>query len=407
MFVKLTDQYFENRSNKGITQTIHAINKRHPETLKDYSSHVLPLIFFAMHDEINNENRDMVESWKELWIEVSPGDAGIKMNLSSMMEMFMKTMDDSSWSVKTQTGYSIATLAKKLGTQLEDKDRTMLINLILRNMSGRTFTGKESLLQALANLSKHLDKQDNDMKVKIVDAMMRECRKEEPVYRTHALRSTGDILEYLEVDRFEELYNMVWYLLDKKDLNAVTGDEDDKNITSEEKNRKVVVFITLKESVCDSLGKAWPANSIDTQEKYQTMFVERCVQCLQTNTRPVQVKLLVALSKFVDRLKLLEVKDTTNAEKRPKIQDDSVLTDICHNVMKSVTYVADIPHTGLKKESLNIVMILIKRLKQNHFIKELEIVKKSLNNIWSAFQKDNAPEIKCRLKDIDDSLKDL
>lgn len=64
LFLKLGEFYFENKSNRGVPQTIAAINKRHQELLKDYSAQILPLIFFAMHEPVNDENRSNVESWK-------------------------------------------------------------------------------------------------------------------------------------------------------------------------------------------------------------------------------------------------------------------------------------------------------------------------------------------------------
>lgn len=95
------------------------------------------------------------------------------------------------------------------------------------------------------------------------------------------------------------------------------------------------------------MGKAWPAHSLDTQRKYQLMFVERCVQCLQNNTRPVQLALLIALGKFVERLKLLEVSASkanvveSGAEKKFKIDDDEgILEKICNDILSAVVSVS-------------------------------------------------------------------
>lgn len=172
--------------------------------------------------------------------------------------------------------------------------------------------------------------------------------------------------QQLNEDRFEEVYNMIWYLMDKKDLASITGDEGDRNLSSDERNKRAMIFINLKETVCETLGKAWPADSECTQRKYQQMFVARCVQCLQNNTRPVQLALLVALGKFVERLKILEAntdsatgsheaagKEKTsppaipitaidsNKEKKQKIESGDVIREeICKNVLSAVVYVS-------------------------------------------------------------------
>lgn len=205
LFGKLTEFYFENVSNKGVPYAISAINKRHQDILKDYQAHVLPLIFFAMHEEIDEENRSNVELWKELWLEVSPGDGGIRMNLDSIIPMLERSLEDQSWLIKAQSANSITTIASRLGTNLGSAERERLISCLLANISGRTFQGKERLLQALSSLCKDLKKEESSSYTTIIDAIMRECRKEEPLYRTHALKAIGDILEQLGEDRFEEV----------------------------------------------------------------------------------------------------------------------------------------------------------------------------------------------------------
>lgn len=338
LFAKLTECYFENQSSKGIPQTVVAINKRNGEMLKDYSSHILPLIFFAMHEEVNEENRSAIELWKELWTEVSPGDACIRMNLDSILPMLEKSLENSSWSIKTQSANSCNAIASRLGVYLEHAPRNRLINALLSTVTGRTFQGKERILVALASLCKGLKKDDSMIHKQIIDAVMKECNKEEPIYRTHALKAMGDILEQLNEDRFEEVYNMIWYLIDKKDLAAATGDEEEKNVSSDERNKRAMILINLKETVCETLGKAWPADSEVTQSKYQKMFVERCVECLQNNTRPVQLALLVALGKFVERLKMLDNDD--NKEKKQKIENECSLEEICTKILSAVVYVS-------------------------------------------------------------------
>lgn len=385
-----------------------------------------------MHEPVNDENRANVESWKELWLDVSPGDAGIRMNLESIMPMLEKSLEDSSWCIKAQAANSINTIATRLGKNLDHAERNRLINALLQAISGRTFQGKERLLEALASLCDGLKKDDSQIHKQIIDAVMKECNKEEPIYRTHALKAIGNVLEHLQEDRFEDLYKMIWYLIDKKDLASVTGDDEEKNLSSDERNKRAMIFINLKETVCETMGKAWPAHSEETQRKYQLMFVERCVQCLQNNTRPVQLALLVALGKFVERLKILETSDESATEKKCKIDgDDGILEKICNDILSAVVSVSGklnkttvffrklaiskcycirfiyigIPHTGLKKEALNIILSLSSRLIEKRATHELALLKKTFNEILVALQRDNAPEIKIRLKDIEDKLK--
>ncbi|XP_038108762.1 proteasome-associated protein ECM29 homolog [Culex quinquefasciatus] len=416
LFAKLQELYFEQQSNRAVPLTIQSINKRHQEILKDYSANVLPLMFFAMHEELTEDNKSTIELWQELWNDINTGDAGLRMNLQAILDILESKLNDPSWLLKAQAGSAINTLATKLSSNLDDEIRFKLIDLVLTNVSGRTFQGKDKLLQALASLCKNL-KKDSNHHTRIIDAVMKECRKDEPVYRTHALKSLGNILEELKEDRFEEVYNMVWYLLDKQDLSD-GGDKDENEVISlEEKNKKMLIFVNLKETVCETLGKAWPEQSIETQKRYQLKFVEKCVQCLKLNTRQVQICLLQSLGRFLERLYLLKPDDPAtstveeNREKKPKRDPEGAetLENICKTVLSAIVEVAGIPHTGLKKEALNIMLILINKLKAKDgggsAGPELAMVRQTFEQIAGQLQKDAAPEVKCRLKDIEDKLK--
>lgn len=335
LFLKLGEFYFENKSNRGVPQTISAINKRHQELLKDYSAQILPLIFFAMHEPVNDENRSNVESWKELWNDVSPGDAGIRINIDSIIPILEDRLMDASWGMKSQSANAINTIATRLGKNLGDAERDRLITALLQTISGRTYEGKERLLEALASLCNGLKKDESNSKIikDVIDAMMKECRKEEPIYRTHALKAIGTALEHLEEDRFEELYDMIWYLIDR-------DEEEKKQVDTKKEERNIRAMINLKEAVCLTMGMAWPIHSVETQQKYQLMFVEKCVQCLQNNTRPVQMALLIALRKFVERLKILDANDESQANKKSKMEVGEILDKICNDILSAIVSVS-------------------------------------------------------------------
>ncbi|XP_050090264.1 proteasome-associated protein ECM29 homolog [Anopheles aquasalis] len=454
LFGKLQELYFEQQSlrSKAVPQTIQAINKRHQEVLKDYSGHVLPLVFFAMHEEQTEESKSTVELWQELWNEINTGDAGLRLNMEAIVAILETNLNNASWVLKAQAGAATATLASKIRSHLDDSVRLRLIDLILNNVTGRTFQGKERLLQALASLCKMLDQTATNHAQRIVDAVMKECRKEEPVYRTHALRSLGNILDELKVDRFEELYNMVWHLLDNQQQQQQQDSANDKSgpsssggaasssgndgstgefVTSEERNKQMVISVQLKETVCETLGKAWPENSIETQRRFQQMFVEKCVQCLKLNTRPVQMCLLQSLGRFLERLHLLRKSESVGVhietdkntgslegirEKKAKVElvqdggaeSSGVLERICRIVLSAIVEVAAIPHTGLKKEALNIMLILGNKLKAKEpgtVDTELALVRQTFEQVMQQLQKDTAPEVKCRLKDLEEKLK--
>lgn len=427
LFTKLDELYMDQPNNRSIAQTIQAINKRHHELLKDYMDCMLPLIFFAMHEEQNEENKANIELWKDLWNDISPGDAGIRLNLHVIIPKLESSLTDASWSRKAQSANVIHNIATRLSNSLEEPDRVRLIRLLLSGLQGRTFEGKERLLQALAALCKNLDRQ-HEICGTIIEAAMREARKQEPIYRTMALGALGDILDVLEADRFEEVYNMIWYLLEKKELRAADSDDDDepssskKDLSADERNKRAQTLNKLKEVVWETLGKSWPKHAIVTQHRYQLFFAENCTSILSESTRPVQVSLLAALTKYIERLyifdeaaKIPELPGVgENLEKKPKTETlpaqqtrEAIVQKICNDVLAAVTLASGVPHTGLKKEALNIVLMLIKRLSPRLDHTTLVLLKQNFESNLAKFQRDSAPEVRCRIKDIEEKLSKL
>lgn len=335
LFKKLNTLYFEDQGGKSrsIVLTLSAINKKHADIIKDYSASIMPLIFFAKHEEITEDNKTAVELWQELWNDVSFGDSMLQLYLNDIITILENSLNSQSWLLKAQSGASITTVAKRLETSLKDEERARLIELVLSNISGRTFSGKERLVEALAALSsKNASK---DLNNRLIEAVLRECRKEEEIYKTKVLKSLGMILEKLEEEnRFEDVYNIVWVLLDKQSISSkddeATSSSGSSNFSNEERNKEKATLINLKEVVCETLGKAWPAlkanNSLETQKKYQLLLIVKLTECLKVNTRPIQKSLMVALGLFLEKLHLL---NGTNAN------DDSLLK-ICDLVMVNV-----------------------------------------------------------------------
>lgn len=143
----------------------------------------------------------------------------------------------------------------------------------------------------------------------VVDAIIKESKKEEILYRISAIQSLGTILSSLDIDKFDEVHDIVQSILTKLGQK----DEDD-GATSEEISKKRESSIKLKEAVYETLGKAWPVHSSSTQQKYREMYVEHCVVCLPNVTRQVQVSVVTALSAFVDKLILLKQEHLSKEE---------------------------------------------------------------------------------------------
>lgn len=348
LFKKLNTLYFEDQVGKSrsIVLTLNAINKKHGDIIKDYSSSIMPLIFYAKHEELTEDNKATVEMWQELWNDVSFGDSMLQLYFNDIVAVLESSLSNQSWLLKAQSGNSIKTIATRLKTSMKDEDRTRLIELVLANVSGRTFSGKERLVEALAALcAKSSSKELNN---RLIEAVFRECRKDEEIYKTKVLKCLGDVLETLdEENRFEEVYTITFDLLDKQSISSKDDDAGASSSTTynEERNKDKVTLINLKEVVCETLGKSWPSlkatNSMETQEKYQQMLIVKLTECLKVNTRPIQKSLMVALGLFLEKLHLLN-DDTISSEES--------LMKICELVMVNLAEAS-----GKKLDSFEVI----------------------------------------------------
>lgn len=194
---------------------------------------------------------------------------------------------------------------------MDAKHRNNLIQILIAGLSGRTWNGKDKLLKALSSICSNckrslLEDQTLDPNT-IVDAVLKESRKDEVQYKIASLQALGTILSSLEIDKFEEVHDLLHSISEVKK-------EDDEDMTSEDVSKNRESHLKLKETVYETLGKAWPEHSKAIQEKYREEFVSHCAENLRKESRSVQVCIVTALGCFVDKLGLLKEENLTKEE---------------------------------------------------------------------------------------------
>lgn len=131
LFDKLWKSYFSNKVNKraAIARTILSINQSEPDVLRTYSEKVIPLVFFAMHEDKNEgmlwyhnpinmqlilknvseimvlcclENAKTVEMWNNIWNDVTSGDSDVKNHIKPIMNILKVELESQHWSMKAQ-----------------------------------------------------------------------------------------------------------------------------------------------------------------------------------------------------------------------------------------------------------------------------------------------------------------
>ncbi|KAG8312446.1 hypothetical protein J6590_023052 [Homalodisca vitripennis] len=399
---KLKTNYLEKEDESirtAVGLTLQAMARHNQDVVKSRSDLVIPLVFFAMHTAKNKDDPVSVsnwELWQDVWHEVSPGtEAALTRHLDQVMALQSSVMESPSWHVKAQAARSIETLASKLGGSLEADRRDVLVTLLVSGLAGRTWDGKEQLLAALGSLCKHSKSLKGSPSAEtIVDAILRECGKEKVSYKSSALAALGEVLEALEVDRFRQVYNIVQEILTKE----VDNEEDEKQ---EETSKRREELLNLREIAFSTLGKAWPRNEV-TQVEFREQVVAQCgVSCLENNTRSVQVKIMMAVFNYFEKLSFWDKTELPDS-------DRVALRNIIDKFVPAMKYALGISkHTQLRKEALNVLLLLARNCKKLNETVELTVLETIFKQHLEELNKDNSPEIKSRVVDMKDFFNDM
>ncbi|EPY85849.1 proteasome-associated protein ECM29-like protein [Camelus ferus] len=310
--------------------TVHAIGRYSPDVLKNHAKEVLPLAFLGMHEIADEEKAEKEECnlWTEVWQENVPGSfGGIRLYLQELITITQKALQSPSWKMKAQGAVAMASIAKQTSS-LVPPYLGMMLTALLQGLAGRTWAGKgdsrlltvttqwgirdcgiidkrpdvvevgncsqecndarvpnstsclftlqEELLKAIACVvtacSSELEKPvpNQPSTNEILQAVLKECCKENPKYKIVAISCAADVLQATKEDRFQEFADIVIPLI-KKNSPESTGVRTNKNEDENEKEKELQLESVL--GAFESLGKAWP-RSAETQRKQRALCGE-------------------------------------------------------------------------------------------------------------------------------------
>ncbi|RZF49156.1 hypothetical protein LSTR_LSTR008442 [Laodelphax striatellus] len=400
LVVKLKTIYLE-KEDDNIRQAVglafHSLVQNHQEETKARAETILPLVFFAMHTKTDKNAAAPLSDenvWEDMWLEISGGTDGLLKYVDDVLQLLEDTLQSSSWPVRAQSARAIKTIAEKIGKSIDQTKQDRVVDLLVQALQGRTWDGKEHILTALATFCTNSPTLKNSNKVDIITRdVLKECKKSNLAYRKQALITIGVIVEALNVDKFEEIYILVEEILgkgfEKGEDSMDDGDDDNKKENT-----------ALREAAFETLGKAWPQNE-KTQAQYREKVIVQCVSCLQCNTRSVQVCIMSSVINYIDKLTLLSGKSLNDNESKE-------LKVILSHIMEALSYSLSIPkHTRLRKEALNVMITLVKRLKEMEWKEDLKKIGKIFSDLAFDLTQDNSPEVKTRVIDIKDFFKNL
>ncbi|XP_053152364.1 proteasome adapter and scaffold protein ECM29 isoform X2 [Hemicordylus capensis] len=405
---KLNNWYMEKEEQVYKTAcalTVHAIGRYSPDVLKNQARHVFPLAFLGMHEVPEEEKGEKEEGnlWTEVWQENVPGTyGGIRLYMQELIAITQKALQSQSWKMKAQGAAAMASIAKQ-SSSLVPPHLGMVLTALLQGLSGRTWTGKEELLKAVASVAcscsteLHKSVPDQPSVNDILQAMLKECHKENLRYKIVALRCTADVLKTMQENRFQELTDIIFPIIKKNcpenmGANSLQEDEEDENENEKE--------LQIESLLCafESLGKAWPRNP-ETQRCYQHELCKLMCERLKLSTWKVQLGVLQAMKAYFQGLLLLEAEHS----------DPEALSRILLETCSSITHsLENRSYTSIRTEALAVIEVLLTKLEESKQWESLSTESREhLIGSLTALTLDSRPELQVKASLLKKILENL
>lgn len=236
--------YFESEDDRLRTvsgELVYAISKHATDRFNSITSAVLPFVFVAKHDSLESAKSFFQDTWNEN----VGGSRAVLLYLKEIIDLATKYLDSPRWSLKHTSAFAISDLVVSSGSDINESNAKLIWPAMEKAIGGKTWEGKEIVLQGLVQLVKGSKILVSDASVagQIEKIMVRESKRNNPDYRRHALACLGDFVEQANnKDLFAQVYAITEPIITeivsdfhktdhKMDIDSPSGGPSSKSIT--------------------------------------------------------------------------------------------------------------------------------------------------------------------------------
>ncbi|KAM7279522.1 hypothetical protein ACFE04_006656 [Oxalis oulophora] len=183
------------------------------DVLSGYHAVIVPVIFISRFDDDKYVSGVFEELWEE---NTSIERVTLQMYLGEIVSLLCENISSSSWASKRKSAQAICKLSEVLGESLSSCHHVLFTSL-MKEIPGRFWEGKESLLQAIAALSKACNKavlsENPDLPNAILSLLSSACTKKAKKYREAAFSSLEQVVKaFGNPDFFNATFSMLYEL---------------------------------------------------------------------------------------------------------------------------------------------------------------------------------------------------
>ena len=216
---------------------VYAMSKHATDRFSSLAGDILPFVFVAKHDTSDRAKTLFEDTWNEN----VGGSRAVLLYLKEIIELASQYLDSARWSIKHTSAFAVADVVTSSGSAISDANARMVWPALEKALSGKTWEGKEIILKAFIHLAKNSTFWSTDQKVgdHFEKIILRESKRNNPVFRQHALECLGDFVEMREtVDLFPQVLGVTKPIIvemlsesDEMDVDSKSGGPSSKTVT--------------------------------------------------------------------------------------------------------------------------------------------------------------------------------
>ena len=241
----------------------------------------------------------LAEVWAKVWEENTGGSTNTirKWKVELLGTLINVLSSSQSWELKKQVGKALVDFTKALGIEIESLAPTLL-PVLIESLNGRTWAGKEALLEAFTTLiiegAGYFAKFSGEERKKIEDILIREAKKNNKVFKRYSIECLGKGFQSLQSDRFEDIRE---YLIDLADDNQDQEDDDvDEAIQKP-------LLLAIRANSFKAIGLCFP-NHVELQERYASQVCHFFASHLHGQVWNVRLAIMEGFQSFLKGLKV-------------------------------------------------------------------------------------------------------
>ncbi|KAL8770725.1 MAG: hypothetical protein Q9209_003592 [Squamulea sp. 1 TL-2023] len=244
-------------------EIVFSLSKYATDRFNALATEILPFVFLAKQDSYELAKIPFQDTWSES----VGGSRTVLLYMHEIIQLAIQYLDSPRWSLKHTAAFTIAEAINSTGGEITNSTAKVIWPGVDKALNGKTWKGKEKILQAFIKFVRvdNMVTQDETMRARIQEIILRESKRNNTAYRQHALSCLAEYVELREsIDLAEDVYSIAAPII--KDLLA-GSDEMDHDMQSGDLPSKTMYGLHPSEGQVETQSWSRPANRWDREEE--------------------------------------------------------------------------------------------------------------------------------------------